>query len=171
MTDLHCHILPGIDDGAQDVNISLAMLRMEAEQGVGTVCLTPHFYRDQERPSSFFRRRQHALDTLLEALPEDMDTRLILASEVAWVQNIAEWPELPQFCYGGTNYILIEPPFTAWSSAFITSLYEIMDRRGLIPVIAHIERYLDRRNTSALSELYSMNLPIQLSATQFIRRF
>jgi protein subunit release factor B len=53
MTDLHTHILPGMDDGSPDVETSIAMLRMEAEQGVHTVVLTPHFYRDRERPEHF----------------------------------------------------------------------------------------------------------------------
>ena len=53
MTDLHTHILPGMDDGAKTVEDSLAMLRMEYDQGVDTVVLTPHFYRDRENPKHF----------------------------------------------------------------------------------------------------------------------
>lgn len=48
MTDLHTHILPRMDDGAPDTAASLAMLRMEAAQGVTGVALTPHFHRDRE---------------------------------------------------------------------------------------------------------------------------
>ena len=50
MTDLHTHILPRMDDGAPDTAASLEMLRMEAEQGVTGVALTPHFHRDRETP-------------------------------------------------------------------------------------------------------------------------
>ena len=57
MIDLHTHILPGMDDGAKDVKTSLALLRMESAQGVGTVVLTPHFYRDREEPQHFLTRR------------------------------------------------------------------------------------------------------------------
>ena len=48
MTDLHTHILPEMDDGAESVEMSLDMLRMERDQGVDAVVLTPHFYRDRE---------------------------------------------------------------------------------------------------------------------------
>ena len=47
MTDLHTHILPGMDDGARDVETSLELLRMEREQGVDRVVFTPHFYREK----------------------------------------------------------------------------------------------------------------------------
>ena len=46
MTDLHCHILPGIDDGARDVETSIALLSMEKEQGVDRIVFTPHFRCD-----------------------------------------------------------------------------------------------------------------------------
>ena len=58
MTDLHTHILPGMDDGAVSVETSLEMLRMERDQGVDAVVLTPHFYRDRERPEQFLARRR-----------------------------------------------------------------------------------------------------------------
>ena len=57
MTDLHTHILPGMDDGAKDAAAAAAMLRMEAEQGVTGVALTPHFYRADETPERFLARR------------------------------------------------------------------------------------------------------------------
>ena len=74
MTDLHTHILPGMDDGAESVEMSLDMLRMERDQGVDAVVLTPHFYRDRERPEHFQKRRWAAAEALrnaLLALPEE----------------------------------------------------------------------------------------------------
>ena len=54
MIDLHTHILPGMDDGAKDTATSLQMLRMERDQGVDTVVLTPHYYRHRESAEDFF---------------------------------------------------------------------------------------------------------------------
>ena len=52
MTDFHSHILPGVDDGSKDVEMSVAMLRTLAEQGVDRVVATPHFYpRREDRKS------------------------------------------------------------------------------------------------------------------------
>ena len=60
MTDLHAHILPGMDDGASSVEESLAMLQMEWDQGVDRVALTSHFYSAKEAVSSFLARRDAA---------------------------------------------------------------------------------------------------------------
>ena len=72
--DFHSHILPGMDDGAKTPEESLQMLRMERDQGVDTVVLTPHFYRDRERPEQFLARRRASAEALrdaLMALPEE----------------------------------------------------------------------------------------------------
>ena len=68
MTDLHTHILPGMDDGSKNTDTSLMMLKSEYEQGVDTVALTPHFYRDMEKPREFLLRRAAARDTLWSAM-------------------------------------------------------------------------------------------------------
>ena len=58
MTDLHTHILPGIDDGAPDMETALHMLEAEDKQGVNTVALTPHFYRSREHIADFLAEKQ-----------------------------------------------------------------------------------------------------------------
>ena len=47
LIELHSHVLPQFDDGSESVEMSVAMLRRMAEQGVGTVCTTSHYYRQQ----------------------------------------------------------------------------------------------------------------------------
>ena len=58
--DFHSHILPGIDDGSADVQESIAMLRMEAEQGITHVIATPHFYTHSDSPGHFLAKRKKA---------------------------------------------------------------------------------------------------------------
>ena len=73
MFDCHCHILPGIDDGSKNVQMSLAMLDMEVRQGVEGIIFTPHFYADMNSPETFLRRRERALAELeasLDQLPQ-----------------------------------------------------------------------------------------------------
>ena len=174
MTDLHTHILPGIDDGAKDVETSLAMLRMERAQGVDNVVLTPHFYRDLERPREFLLRRAEARETLdraIAALSEDERRalpRLSMGAEVAWVHGMADWSELCDLCYEGTNYLLLEPPFHPWEDTFFHELYDLMNRGGVVPVIAHLDRYLGTQKSGALKQLFELRLPTQLSAEPFL---
>lgn len=170
MTDLHTHILPGMDDGAKTVEMSLEMLRMERDQGVDTVVLTPHLYRDRERPSRFLDRRSAAEETLLKALmalpAEERRTlpRLELGAEVAWVPNLAEWPELPRLCMGHGKYLLLELPMNPWNEQMFRQLYELMGRTGLTPVIAHIERYIKMQKPEYIAEVLSLGVPVQVSS-------
>ena len=60
VTDFHSHILPGIDDGSTSVEESIALLRMEAEQGVEHVVATPHFYPNYQSPEEFLQKRADA---------------------------------------------------------------------------------------------------------------
>lgn len=165
MTDMHSHILPYLDDGSRTVHMSLSMLRFERIQGVRTVCLTPHFYRDMETPEVFFSKREESFQRLLRFIDREPMPDLILGAEVAWVPNIAEWDELPAFCYAGTNLLLLEPPFRDWRNEFFQSVESILDRRGLIPVIAHLDRYLAPSNAEGVRRLLSYELPVQLSAS------
>ncbi|MDD6188463.1 MAG: hypothetical protein PUB32_02640 [Clostridiales bacterium] len=170
MTDLHTHILPGMDDGAKTVEISLEMLRMERDQGVDTVVLTPHFYRDRERPERFLARRREAEETLLKALlalPEEERStmpRLVLGAEVAWVPNLADWPELPQLCMGRGRHLLLELPMNPWNEQMFRQLYDLMGRTGLTPVIAHIERYMKMQKPEHIKEVLSLGVPVQVSS-------
>ena len=60
VTDFHSHILPAIDDGSATVEESVAMLRMEAEQGITHVVATPHFYAAHQTPETFLQARDAA---------------------------------------------------------------------------------------------------------------
>ena len=70
-TDFHSHILPGIDDGSDSLETSLAMLRMEAEQGISRVVATPHFYPRYDSPEHFLKRRAEAEAVLREAMRKE----------------------------------------------------------------------------------------------------
>lgn len=170
MTDLHTHILPGMDDGAKTVEDSLAMLRMEYDQGVDTVALTPHFYRDRENPKRFLHRRREsavALARRVLELSEQERARLpqmILGAEVAWWPGMGEWEELPELCIGDTNNLLLELPFTPWNDRMIHELYEFFGGTGITPIIAHLERYLKIQKPEHIREVLELGVPVQVSS-------
>ena len=170
MTDLHTHILPGMDDGAKTVEDSLAMLRMEYDQGVDTVVLTPHFYRDRENPKHFLHRRRESAMVLARRvleLPEQERSRLpqmLLGAEVAWWPGLGDWEELPELCIGETKNMLIELPFAPWNDRMIHQLYEFFGGTGITPVIAHLERYLKIQRPEHIREVLELGVPVQVSA-------
>lgn len=175
MTDLHTHILPGMDDGAPDADASLALLRMEAAQGVDTVALTPHFYRDRESAERFLARRARAVEQLrraIEALPEPERAalpRLIPGAETAWAPGLASEPLLPQLCLGESRNLLLELPAAPWTRQMLRELYELPGRTGLTPVFAHLERYLPGQDPRLVGELLELGFPVQLSAAPLLR--
>lgn len=170
MNDLHTHILPELDDGADTVETSLAMLREEYAQGVDTVALTPHFYRDREHLSDFLQRREEGYHKLLAAIAalseEEKEAlpNLLLGAEVAWVPNLAQLPELEKLCYRDTKFLLLELPFGSWDDTLFRQIYDLMNCRGITPVIAHIDRYWGTQKKEQFETLFSLGVPVQLSA-------
>lgn len=172
MIDIHTHILPGIDDGAKDTEMSLQMLRMQREQGVDAVVLTPHCYRKKELPVRFLERRQAAFESLQAAIRETDEEfpQLILGAEVAWVPGLSDWEELRQLCIGKSTYMLLELPFHPWNDRMIDQLYELMGR-GVTPVFAHLERYVKDQRKEYVREILSMGVPVQVSCEPLLHMF
>jgi protein-tyrosine phosphatase len=136
--DLHCHLLPGVDDGSRSVDQSLRVLQAMAAHGVTDVCLTPHLEASRGEtgiPEAYDR----AFDTLRPLAPKQVrlhrGVELMLDRPLppAAAQNRA-------LTLGGSRYLLVEftrlvAPNSAYNAlAHVASL-------GLIPVLAHPERY------------------------------
>lgn len=170
MTDLHTHILPGMDDGAADLAQSLAMLRMERRQGVDTVVLTPHFYRVDETVESFLDRRSRAYETVCAALPPNAP-ELILGAEVTWYHGIMDEPRITELCLGESPCILLELPLRPWPESLLEQVYQFAGVTGTTPILAHVERYLHLQKDGQLRTLLEMGIPMQLSAEAFGKVF
>ena len=175
MTDIHCHILPGMDDGSPSVAVSEEMLRMQAEQGMDTVVLTSHFYRHHEHPEDFLARQRAAWEELqnhLRSLPEEVPMpRLLTGAEVAWVPNMEELMDLSRFCIGGTRNLLLELPFQPWQGNMVRQIYDMMGHTGITPVIAHIERYIKFQRRDLVDAVFSLGVPVQISAELLLHPF
>lgn len=171
MVDLHTHILPGVDDGAEDIRMSLQMLQLQAENGVDTVVCTPHFYGDEESAERFLQRRdvgwqnlQQALERLSKEERSKLPT-LLLGAEVAWMPELSGCGRLSDFAIANTEYFLLELPMGPWNNRFIDQLYHLLGSCGMTPVIAHYDRYMYLQKRAHLEEILDMSVPIQLSAS------
>ena len=177
MTDLHTHILPGMDDGARSAEESIGMLRLEAEQGVRQVALTPHFYPHREGVQDFLQRRERSWERLQEAiaaLPGEerkLLPRLALGAEVAWQPNTGRWEELEALRIGETGPVLLELPFMPWSVSLLRELYDLICRTPGTVVLAHLDRYVKDQKKEHIREIYAMGVPIQLGADKLSRFF
>lgn len=164
MIDFHTHILPEIDDGSSSTKESLALLKMLKKQGVNSVFLTPHFYAYSSSAENFCEMQEKALKELIKELKEDsVDIDLYLGCEVFFFDELWRIEHLRDFCIKGTDYILLEMPFTEWTDAMVRSIEKIIGK-GYTPIIAHFERYLKHKsNLSKIYELIEMGALLQMN--------
>ena len=170
-TDFHSHILPRMDDGSGNVEESLAMLRMEAEQGIRQVVATPHFNARYDDPAHFLSRRAAAAQQLREAASQQEDLpRILLGAEVHYFQGISDSEVLRSLTIDGTNCVLIEMPPAPWTEQMYRELEWIHAKQGLIPVIAHIDRYVGPiKNHGILRRLQTLPVLVQANASFFLK--
>ena len=170
MTDFHMHVLPGMDDGSKSVEMSLEMLVRSAGYGVDTVCATSHFYAEQNSISQFLTRRAKAYDRLRQAAEgrEDLP-ELLLGAEVYYFAGISRAEGLERLCLEGTNLLLLEMPFTRWTDRMLQEVEQIQ-RQGLQPVAAHIERYMHLQPRKLMEAFFGLDVLIQCNAEFFLAR-
>ena len=166
--DFHSHVLPGIDDGSQDVHTSLEMLRLSAQQGVDIMVATPHFYAWRDRVERFLQRRQKAWETLSPNLTPELP-RVLIGAEVAFFPGISTADQVSQLTLQGTNVLLLEMPFQPWTQSNLAEVRSLLKDRGLHVVIAHLERYLPLPgNKKLVEELLELPVTVQLNAEDLL---
>jgi len=139
LTELHCHILPRIDDGAQRVSDTEALLDAERQDGVSQIFFTPHFYADFMDAESFFRRRQKAFESI-RTLCEEREMETALGAEVRICEPLLNL-DLSGLKMGKTHYLLLEWPFDGSYPIYGEEIVRDLLRAGIRPIFAHIERY------------------------------
>lgn len=140
MLDLHCHILPGIDDGAKNTEVSLALLTEEQKQGVKAITFTPHFHPNRISLEEFLRARKHSYEKLMAAPGvQDMGIKFKCGAEVFFSTKLNEL-DIEPLCFTDSNYVLIELPTDERPYGLTHTLIDIINR-GYQPILAHVERY------------------------------
>lgn len=171
MTDLHTHILPGIDDGAIDEGVSSEQMKSLLEQGVDKVVFTSHYYGRKRSPKQFLEARADAFGRIKDLIPEGMET--YLGAEVHFAAEMAASDEsICAMAIGDTRYILAELPFaTDWNRGLWRRLEDFISSTDYIPVIAHVERYDEARKKPALlSALVDMGCLLQVNTQAFLKK-
>lgn len=172
LTDFHSHILPGIDDGSASVEESIAMLRMEAEQGITHVVATPHFYPRYQSPEAFLEERQRAEELLRAEMAKYSGLpRVSVGAEVYFFRGISESDCLPLLTIKGIDCILLEMPESLWTDSMYQEMKNIHRRWGITPVIAHVDRYISPfRDHGIPKRLEQLPVLVQANASFFLTR-
>ena len=165
LIDLHCHILPGIDDGAPDVDAAVELARVAAAGGVTAIAATPHIRHDHPRvrPGELAGRCAELEEQLAQA---GLGMRIVAGGEVdlAWSRAAAD-EQLALVSYGQRGRdVLVETPYGPLPRSFERDLLALRER-GYRLVLAHPERSADLRDDrERLVRLVDDGVLVQLTA-------
>ncbi|GAC1318345.1 MAG: tyrosine-protein phosphatase [Thermoleophilaceae bacterium] len=138
MIDLHSHILPGLDDGAPDLGVSIEMARLALDEGIQTISATPHVSFDYPLAP---RAIAHAVGSLNVALSRlEVPLAVLPGAELA-LGKISEMKdmELRSLGLGGSRCLLVESPYAGATETLGKVLFDLQVR-GFRPMLAHPER-------------------------------
>jgi protein-tyrosine phosphatase len=168
--DLHCHVLPGIDDGPATIEESVAMARVAAEQGTRTIVATPHV-------NTRYPNRAPAITAAVEALNErlradDVSLEVRAGAEIAMtsLDELSD-DELAALTLGGGSWLLLECPFTLAIDGF-AALVRDLRHKGHDVVLAHPERCTGfHRRRDLLEDLVEVGVLTSITAGSLIGGF
>ena len=140
LTDIHCHILPGIDDGAKSLKEAKQMLSLAQSDGIRNIICTPHYHIGRVKASA--EDCMQAFEELTAYAGEKFpDLTLYLGQELYYYSETVEKLKNGELLtLADTDYILLEYSHTTQYEVIRDSINETY-RAGFLPIIAHIERY------------------------------
>ena len=141
--DLHCHLLPGIDDGSRTIEESIETLRRAEKEGVTEIVLTPH-YIENTRYNCNNKNKKELFVKLNDAMHEaGIDIKLYLGNENYMSENFVELLKNKEIMtINNSRYLLFEFPLNQIYQNSKEVLYELVTM-GCVPILAHPERYRD----------------------------
>jgi protein-tyrosine phosphatase len=165
MIDLHCHILPDIDDGPKTLNESMAMARMAAADGIAVIVATPHVNEKLYDPVEI-TRRVSLLN--LQLRKEDIPLTIMPGADVSVVFKPAQ---VQGFTINDTEYILVEFPHSHLPATAKDILSQFVGH-GYKPIITHPERNPSiSANPELLLNLSGENIYVQVTAGSLTGEF
>ena len=171
MVDIHTHVLYGVDDGAETLEDSLALLKEAKIQGIDTVYATPHFYTSDVDIESHKSNVENNFNNLLGCINSDAYPNVYLGYEVHYFNNIYKSDQLKELTLNNTEYLLLELDYNDITDKVINNIEEIRWQQGLKPIIAHIERY---HNLKGFKKLLSIidheNIFSQITVSSLLKK-
>ena len=171
MIDIHCHLLPGIDDGADTLETSLSMARMAVADGIERTYCTPHIYPGlYENVGAEIRRRVSHLQLILD--DKGIPLRLDFGADTHLVPDLLEGLRCGRVpTLGDSRYLLLEPSHHVRPPRFKESVFDLIGA-GYIPVITHPERltWVDQ-HFSDFTDLSRSGAWLQITGGALIGKF
>lgn len=173
MIDIHTHILPGVDDGARDLESALEMATAAVESGVQIMVASPHSNAVGTCPNYWGPKMIHRLKVLRRALKEAKIPLLVLPGmEIFGTGQIPELLGQKKLLgLNGSRYPLVEFPFDGYAGR-ATDILDSIRATGMVPVVAHPERYVYiQQNPSILNLWMEIGCLLQVNKGSLLGRF
>lgn len=167
MIDLHCHILPGVDDGALDLRDSVGMARQAAADGIESICATPHIRHDHDVRIHELADRVAALNAAIRE--QGLPVAVARGGEVAEtaIDGLSE-EELGLVALGTGNWVLLEPRPGPLGDSLLGAVAQLREH-GFRALVAHPERHLSADMYERMAGLIAAGALIQATGDFFLR--
>ena len=172
MTDIHCHILFGVDDGSNTIEESLEILRQMVNCGYKNIICTPHYIKDSNynyNATENFRRLKILRDACYQ---NNININLYLGNEIYIDDNILELLKNREiYSLNGTSYLLIELPMSGEYSGY-EEIFKDLINNGCHVVLAHPERYISfQKDYDKILELEKMGVFFQSNIDSLVGKY
>lgn len=169
--DIHSHIIPGIDDGARSMDMSIRMLQIARENGIRDMILTPH-NKPMHRNPSPEKLKELTGQLQAEAQRNGIDINLYMGSELYYRSEAVELLDKNKVCtMAGSSYVLVEFNPMDDFDYIRNGLYQLI-AGGYRPILAHTERYANICSSYAnAEELAKMGSYIQVNSDSIMGEY
>lgn len=169
MIDMHCHILFGIDDGAENINDSMDLIKEEVGKGVKHIICTPHFRYNREYTKEKVFKNFELLKEVTQA--KRIEVNLYLGNELYLGSDFYKVLESDEYySLAGSKYLLVEFNYSSTPQNIADTCYEVKIK-GYTPIIAHVERYSQLyNNINSIKELINEGALLQVNASTIINK-
>ncbi len=171
MIDLHCHLLPGIDDGPPDEATSLAMARIAVADGIRTTACTPHIYPGLFENDGVGIKARIA-DLRRHLRDEGIELELTIGADAHLTRELLDRLKAGTApTLAGSRYFLLEPPHTLAPPRFAEAVFDFVSA-GYVPVITHPERLTwIKQHYAVFAALVQSGAWMQVTAGSLCGRF
>ena len=164
MIDIHTHVLPFVDDGSIDNNLSLDMLKECVNQGVTDIILTPHYRKIYKLPPNILKSEFEKFKIIVKN--ENLPINLYLGQEIFIERDYKQiFADKKVLTMNDSNFALIE--FDYENDVDMPDIIYELKMLGYTPIVAHYERYLMSDYETAL-EIKSLGGLIQINAESIV---
>ena len=162
--DAHCHIIPGVDDGANNTEETASMLKIAYDEGIRCIVATPHHHPKRGMSDLNLLRKQIKI-AREEALKIDKNFKIYLGMEVLFSHDIPDKIKSNAICGINNKHIMLVE-FSPWDKFhYIQNGVKLVQSQGMDVIVAHCERYrclVD--NMEYVEHLVNMGAKIQINS-------